>query len=275
MLRMSSPYLLMPQIQRIMAQSFRQSHQGSGFFGFHVTPPWSITEPTKASHTLARILVRGVDIHFSHSLSSGEPRLSLTPWADIAWVFDQSLSYDIARLVYPQHPLLAQGGVSADTTTTDNTGVLARFLEDIMAIIRDQELGLLHVEMDPLLSMPAFHAVSLKIHFSWESMMSTGSSAKRSSHGTPVPNSSENASSTRLKSSGLRTEPWCTPTPTPNSSLYWLLTRTWLRALEYMHWMTHTAHSSTLRLLKTHYRTFLGTGLKAFQGRRRQSGVVS
>ena len=51
------------------------------------------------------------------------------------------------------------------------------------------------------------------------------------------------ASSTSMKSSGLRTEPWCTPTPIPNSSLYWPLTRTQLGALRYMNWMTGTAHS--------------------------------
>ena len=158
-----------------------------------------------------------ISIHFSHSLSSGEPRLILTPytWGRYSLEIDQSLSYATARLLYPQHSLLAQDGVSADTTA-DNTGVLARFLEDIIAFTRDQELGLLHVVMEPLLSMPTFHAVSLMIHFSWVSVMSTGSSAERSSHGTPVPNSSESVSSTRLKSSGLRTEPWWSPAPTPN-----------------------------------------------------------
>ena len=36
---------------------------------------------------------------------------------------------------------------------TDSTGVLARFLEDILVITRDQELGL-HVDMEPF----TFHA---------------------------------------------------------------------------------------------------------------------
>ena len=44
-------------------------------------------------------------------------------------------------------------GVSADTTRADSTAVLARFLEDTMAILRDQELGLLHVDMERF----AFH----------------------------------------------------------------------------------------------------------------------
>ena len=69
---------------------------------------------------------------------------------------------------------------------------------------------------------------------------------------------------TALSAPGWRTEPWCTPTPTPNSSVYWPLTHTWLWALWYMPWMTHTAHSSTPRLLKAYHRAFLGTQLEAF-----------
>ena len=78
---------------------------------------------------------------------------------------------------------------------------------------------------EPLLSMPAFPALGLGMHTSWVSVMSTRSSAWRSSHSPPEQNSRESTSSTRMKSSGLRTEPWCTPTPMPNPSLYWPLTR--------------------------------------------------
>ena len=39
-----------------------------------------------------------------------------------------------------------------------------RFLEDILVITKDQEL--IHVDMEPLHSMPAFHALSLEIHSS-------------------------------------------------------------------------------------------------------------
>ena len=58
-----------------------------------------------------------------------------------------------------------------------------------------------------------------------------------------------------MKSKGLRTDPWCTPTPTPNSLLYWPLTQTRLLTSVYMPWMTRTAHSSTPKLLKAHQRT--------------------
>ena len=98
-----------------------------------------------------------------HSLQSqfvqwrDSPRLTLTPGADIARVFDQSPRYSTACLAYPQHSLWTQYGVSVNTTTADNTGELARFLEDIMAITGDQELCLLHVDMEPLLYISVFH----------------------------------------------------------------------------------------------------------------------
>ena len=56
----------------------------------------------------------------------------------------------------------------------------------------------------PFISMPAFHASSLEVHSSWGSMMRTRSSTKSSSHDTPVRNLYDNASSTKMKSSGLK-----------------------------------------------------------------------
>ena len=138
----------MPQIQWIMARSFRQSCRSSGSFGPHVSLPWSIVKRMQATYTLPYILgerclgvragksslnfpqatqhlvamalyvtaptgaqhitkVAGsgfhikhcaVDIQFSHSLAINGPRLTLTPRADIVWVFNQSLSYATARL---------------------------------------------------------------------------------------------------------------------------------------------------------------------------------
>ena len=77
-------------------------------------------------------------------------------------------------------------------------------------------------------------------------------------HGTPVWNSRNSASSTRMNSNGLRIQPWCTTTPMPNSSLCWPLTHTRLQTLEFMPRMTYTDHSSTPRFLQAHHRTFLG-----------------
>ena len=109
----------------------------------------------------------------------------------IIWVFDQSLRYGTARLVDPQHTLWAQDGVFADTTTADSTGVLARFLEDIMVITRDQELGLLHVDTEPF----TFHAsLPCLVH-----PLGCPRWAPCHQHGTPVRNSRESASSSEYQ----------------------------------------------------------------------------
>ena len=94
------------------------------------------------------------DIHFSHSSAIDGLKFTLTRMADIDWVFDQSLSHATACLVDPQHALWAQDGVAVNTTTADRTGVLARFVEDILVMTKDQELGLLHVDTEPF----TFHA---------------------------------------------------------------------------------------------------------------------
>ena len=52
--------------------------------------------------------------------------------------------------------------------------------------------------LKPLLSIPAFQTSSLEMHSSRKSAITTRSSAYRSSQGTPVRNSRNNASSTRM-----------------------------------------------------------------------------
>ena len=94
--------------------------------------------------------------------------------------------------------------------------------------------------------------------------MITRSSAKNSSQGTPTLKSLDKASSTMIKSSGLRTEPWCTPTPTSNSSPYSEPTLTRLRALLYIACTRRTIHSSTPTFLIAHHKTFRGTRSNAF-----------
>ena len=73
------------------------------------------------------------------------------------------------------------------------------------------------------------------------------------------------ASITIMKSSGLSTEPWCTPTFTPNHSLthppYDLIL---VLACLYMAITALTNHSSTPNFLMAHSTTFLGTLSKAF-----------
>ena len=51
-----SSLFLVPQIQRILAWSLRQSHCNSGLFGPHVSLQWSIAAWTQTSYTLLHIL---------------------------------------------------------------------------------------------------------------------------------------------------------------------------------------------------------------------------
>ena len=67
-----------------------------------------------------------------------------------------------------------------------------------------------------------------------------------------------------MKSSGLSTDPWWTPTFTLNSSLYPSPTRTRLRAFAYIPCTSRTIHSSTPSFLSAHQMTFWGTRSNAF-----------
>ena len=67
-----------------------------------------------------------------------------------------------------------------------------------------------------------------------------------------------------MKSSGLSTDPWWTPTFTSNSSLYPSPTRTRLRAFAYIPCTSRTIHSSTPSFLSAHQMTFRGTQSNAF-----------
>ena len=86
------------------------------------------------------------------------------------------LGIDTALLVDPQHALWTLHGFVADATKADSTGILTRFLEVTMANIRDYKLGLRHVDTEPFTFRASFHALSLEIHSSWVSAMSTRSS---------------------------------------------------------------------------------------------------
>ena len=72
--------------------------------------------------------------------------------ADIAWAGYQSCSDVTAPVLDPQSGQGALDGVAADATTSDNTGIPAKCLEDIMHNIKDQEIGLFHVNMETFTS---------------------------------------------------------------------------------------------------------------------------
>ena len=75
--------------------------------------------------------------------------------------------------------------------------------------------------LNPFFSMASFHIKSLLTHSYRESAMMTRSSAYRSSQGTPAQNSHDKFSSTMMKSKGLSTDPWWTPTFTSFGQYIW------------------------------------------------------
>ena len=102
-------------------------------------------------------------------------------------------------------------------------GYLSDFFRSSRSTLETMNLVSFMLTQSPLLSIPAFYALRLEIHSSWVSDMSTRRSAQRHSHGTTVRNLHNSASSTSTKSSRLRTDLWCTPTPhqTPHCIDHW------------------------------------------------------
>ena len=94
-------------------------------------------------------------------------------------------------------------------------GCLPFFLTGAELLLLTITLVLPIFTLSPLLSMPCFHYLSSSIVLA----MITRSSAYSSSHGHPVLNSMERASSTMINNRWLKTEPWWTPTLTSKGSL--------------------------------------------------------
>ena len=117
----------------------------------------------------------------------------------------------------------------------------------------------------PLSLRHSFHFLNFSFNSSSHFPTSTRSSAYSISHGRPSLTLCVTASITMMKSSGLSTEPWCTPIFTPNHSLthpsYDLIL---VVACLYMAITALTNHSSTPNFLMAHSTTFLGTLSKAF-----------
>ena len=120
----------------------------------------------------------------------------------------------------------------------------------------------------PLSLRHSFHFLNSSFHFFNSSShlpTSTRSSAYSISHGRPSLTLYVTASVTIMKSSGLSTEPWCTPTLTPDHSLtdlpYDLIL---VLACLYMVITALTNHSSIPNFLMAHSTTFLGTLSKTF-----------
>ena len=107
--------------------------------------------------------------------------------------------------------------------------------------------------------MTSFHINSFLTHSSRESAMMTRSSAYRSSQGTLDWNSHDKGTSTKMKSKGLSTNSWWTPTSTSNFWLWLSPIWTWFCALAYIPWTNRTIHSSTPSFRRAHQITVRGS----------------
>ena len=155
-------------------------------------------------------------------------------------------------------------GVSANTTTADCTGVLPRFLEDILVITKDQELGLLHVDMEPV----TFHA-SLPCLELGDTLLFGGHDEHQVISVKELPC----YASAELALQNLHhknEEQWAKDRTLMHTNSYTkLLTVLTIDSHKTPGLGVHALddrHSPFLhpRLLKAHHRTFLGTWLKAF-----------
>ena len=103
---------------------------------------------------------------------------------------------------------------------TDNTEVLSRHVLQVPVHDRRQILCVsCLVTCLAFFTISAFHASTFKSSSPWDSAMMIRSSAYNSSYGAHIGNSPDEASS-MIERIRLRTEPRCTPTPTPNSTWY-------------------------------------------------------
>ena len=164
----------------------------------------------------------------------------------------------------PQVAFWVQDGWPTYSRMAHSTWELAGILQDIQPEPRSHELCFSHVYMKTI----GFQSL-LPCLDTFNTLFKRSSNdheiiCKEHSQGTPTLKFLDKASSTMIKCRGLRTEPWWTPTPTSNSSLYSEPTLTRLRALLYIACTRHNIHSSTPTFLIAHHKTFQGTWSNAF-----------
>ena len=141
-----------------------------------VTAPTGAQCITNVAESGFGIKPGAVGIHFSHNLAINEPRLTLTPRADIVSVFDKSLSYATARLV--DHSMHCEHRMEFLPTPLQQTGqgYLPDFCRTSWSSPETRNLVFFMMRQSTLLSIPALNALSLEIHSSWVSAMKTRSS---------------------------------------------------------------------------------------------------
>ena len=164
----------------------------------------------------------------------------------------------------PQVAFGAPDGWPTYSRTAHSTWELAGILQDIQPEPTSHELCFSHVYMKILGFQSLLPRLDMFNTFFKRSSNDHEIVCKEQLPGTPTLKSLDKASSKMIKSRGLRTEPWWTPTPTSNSSLYSEPTLTRLCALLYIACTRRTIHSSTPTFLIAHHKTFRGTGSNAF-----------
>ena len=118
------------------------------------------------------------------------------------WVSNKFVPDGTSLLMYPEPALRTHNGNQASSQRRSSPD------SEILSFV------FFMLTLRPLPSMSSFQVISLAMQSSSKSAIIAKSSAYRSSHGSQVWNSHYSASSTRIKSRGLRAESWCTPTPT-------------------------------------------------------------
>ena len=106
-----------------------------------------------------------VDIHFSHNSVIDGSSLAIPPVADIVWFVHQSFSDTTAILVDPQHALWAHWMQLSPTPQQETAQrYLPIFFKTSWSTQLTSNLVFVIMTRGPLLSLPAFHALTLEIN---------------------------------------------------------------------------------------------------------------
>ena len=163
----------------------------------------------------------------------------------------------------PLYTLCAPNGVHTNTLQT-NTAWVLHILQPVLYLYQRIHTSPSFI-LRPLSLRHLLHFLNFSFTSSSHFPTSTRSSAYSICHGRPSLTLCVTASITIMKSSELSTEPWCTPTLTPNHSLthppYDLIL---VLVCLYMAITALTNHSSTPNFLMAYSTTFLGTLPKGF-----------
>ena len=179
---------------------------------------------------------------------------SLASCTSLVRVLFQALE-PTAFLVHPVLAAIAEDAVAAHSSATEGAWKLAWILQEVQSCTADHDLCLSCIYFQPFLLHCFFPSQEPPDTF-LKRFSDDNKVIRIEAQGTPERNSRDKASSTMMKSSGLSTDPWWTPSFTSNPSLYPSSTRTRLRTFAYIPCTSRTIHSSTPSFLSAHQMTF-------------------